>query len=217
MSDFAAARLHMVQNQLMPNKVTDARVAAAMADVPREKFVPEAVAGVAYLDEDLEIAPGRYVMEPMVLARMLQAVDARDGELALDVGCGTGYSVAVLARLVGTVVGLESDEALAARAGTILADLGVDNAVVVGGAHAEGQADQGPYDLIVLGGSVPRAPEVLKSLLADGGRLIGVIEHNGVGRATLITRKGEGYLSEVLFDAMVPPLPGFEETTGFVF
>jgi protein-L-isoaspartate(D-aspartate) O-methyltransferase len=217
MSDFAAARLHMVQNQLQPNKLTDDRVAAAMAEVPRERFVPETVAGVAYLDEDLEIAPGRYLMEPMVLARMLQAIEAGPGDLALDVGCGTGYSTVVLAKLVGTVVGLESDEELAARADDILADLSVDNAVVVVGELAAGRADQGPYNLILLGGSTPRIPEGLKDQLDEGGRLVGVVKRAGVGRATMITRRGDDFHDEELFDAMAPPLPGFEEDAGFVF
>ncbi len=217
MSNFAAQRLHMVQSQLLPNQVDDIRVAAAMSDVPRERFVPAAVAGVAYLDDDLEIAPGRYLMEPMVLARLLQAANTNDGELALDVGCGTGYSSAVLAQLVGTVVGLESDESLADQATAVLGDLGVDNAVVVSGALADGKADQGPYNLILLGGAVAAVPQGLKDQLDEGGRLICVVAGNGIGRATVITRSGEKFLVEEVFDAMVPPLPGFEKADGFVF
>jgi protein-L-isoaspartate(D-aspartate) O-methyltransferase len=217
MSDFAAARLHMVQNQLQPNKVTDNRVAAALSNVPRERFVPDAVAGVAYLDEDIEIASGRFIMEPMVLARLLQAADAQPGDLALDVGCGSGYSSAVLAQLVGTVVALESDEALTTRATAVLAELGVDSAVVVSGALAEGQAEQGPYNLILLGGSVPAVPQSLQDQLDDDGRLLAVVDQNGVGVATMITRRGDKFLSEPLFDAMIPPLPGFEQISGFVF
>lgn len=217
MSDFAAARQHMVQNQLQPNKLTDERVAAAMSDVPRERFVPDAVSGVAYMDGDLEIAPGRYLMEPRVLARLLQAAQAAPGELALDVGCSTGYASAVLAQLVGTVVGLESDEALSTQAGNILAELGVDNAVVVNGDLTEGKADQGPFNLILLGGSVPQVPQVLKDQLDEGGRLLGVVNKGGIGRGTVITRRGDKFLQEELFEATVPPLPGFEEQGGFVF
>jgi len=217
MSNFAAQRQHMVQNQLLPNKVDDARIAAAMLEVPRERFVPEAVAGVAYLDDDLEIAAGRFLMEPMVLARLLQAANPQAAELALDVGCATGYSSAVLAQLVGTVVGLESDEALAAQATSVLADLAVDNAVVVEGALTEGKADQGPYNLILLGGAVGVVPPALTDQLDEGGRLICVIADNGIGRATVMTRRGDTILVEEIFDAMVPPLPGFEKTAGFVF
>jgi len=217
MSNFAAQRQHMVQNQLLPNKVDDARIAAAMLEVPRERFVPKEVAGVAYLDDDLEIAAGRFLMEPMVLARLLQAANPQAAELALDVGCATGYSSAVLAQLVGTVVGLESDEALAAQATSVLADLAVDNAVVVEGALTEGKADQGPYNLILLGGAVGVVPPALTDQLDEGGRLICVIADNGIGRATVMTRRGDTILVEEIFDAMVPPLPGFEKTAGFVF
>ena len=217
MPDFAAARHHMVQNQLEPNRVSDARVAAAMEAIPRETFVPEAMTGVAYLDEDIEIAPGRYLMEPMVFARMLQSATTEGGEIALDVGCATGYSAAVMANLVGTVVAVEADEALAATATANLTSLEADNAVVMVGDHTVGYAEQGPYDVIVIEGQVADVPQALTDQLSEGGRLIAVVGDGSVGRLIRLTRSGDTLLKEELFDAMLPPLTGFEQKQGFVF
>src|SRR5690606_14885102 len=134
MTDFAAARLNMVESQVRVNAVTDGRLIDAIAAVPRERFVPMSRQGIAYMDEDVKIADGnppRFLMEPRVFAKLAQLAAIGPDDLVLDIGCGTGYSTAVLARLAGTVVALESDEDLAARAGATLSDLGVDNAVVV--------------------------------------------------------------------------------------
>src|SRR3546814_4666510 len=131
MTDFAAARLNMVESQIRTNKGTDPGLVAACEAVAREAFVGEARRSIAYVDEDLEVAPGRHLMEPMVLARLLQAAAPQPGDMALDIGCATGYSTAVLARLVETVVGLESDRALMDTANRTLNALDVDNAVVV--------------------------------------------------------------------------------------
>ncbi len=109
MKDFAATRQHMIDGQLLPNRVDDSRVVAAMREVPRERFVPRELRGVAYVDEDIAIAPGRHLMEPRVFARLLQAAEIRETDVVLDVGCGRGYSTAVMARLAGAVVALESD------------------------------------------------------------------------------------------------------------
>ena len=217
MSDFAAARHQMVQNQLEPNRVDDARVAAAMEAIPRERFVPKSMMGVAYLDEDIEIAPGRYLMEPMVFARLIQSADTVGGEIALDVGCATGYSSAVLASLVGTVVAVEADEEMAAKATENLTALEADNAVVMVGDHATGFAEQGPYDVILVGGQVQEIPVALTDQLAEGGRLVTVLGTGSVGRLVRVTKSGDKLLQENLFDAMLPPLPGFEQKTGFVF
>lgn len=217
MIDFAAARQNMVLSQLEPSQVTDASVTDAMASVPREAFVPSHLAGVAYVDEDLEIARGRYVIEPVVFARMLQAAAVKTGDLVLDVGCGTGYSTAVLARLAATVVALESEPDLAARATDTLARLAVDNAAVVTGPLAAGMAPQGPYDVIILEGSIPEPPARLAEQLAVGGRLIAVIGEGGGGKATLFQRH-DGVLSgAVLFDAAIPLLTGFGRPPEFVF
>lgn len=218
MTDFAAARLNMVESQIRTNKVTDPRIVEAFETVPREVFVGEAKRGIAYVDEDLEVAPGRYLMEPMVLARLLQAAMPKPGDMALDIGCATGYSTAVLAQLAETVVGLESERALMDAANRTLNALDVDNAVVVEGTLTAGYQKQAPYDVIVFQGAVCEIPDDVKRQLADGGRLVAVVtDAADIGRGTLVQRAGDSFSSRTLFDAATPLLPGFAREAGFVF
>ncbi|MPZ10262.1 MAG: methyltransferase domain-containing protein [Kiloniellaceae bacterium] len=218
MTDFAAARLNMVESQIRTNKVTDPRIVESFEAVAREAFVGEAQRGIAYIDEDLEVIPGRYLMEPMVLARLLQAAAPQADDMALDVGCATGYSTAVLARLVQTVVGLESDRSLMDMANRTLNALDVDNAVVVEGALDAGYQKQAPYDVIVFQGAVSEVPVGIKRQLADGGRLAAVvIDTTGLGRGMLIQRTGDSFSGRTLFDASTPVLPGLARQPGFVF
>lgn len=216
-SESAARRRHMIDSQLKPNKVVDARVLDAMAAVPREPFLPRDLTGVAYLDEDLPIAPSRFLMEPMVFARLLQAAEIQPGDVVLDIGCGSGYSAAVLCRLAGTVVALESDKALAIRAQKLLSELACDTVALVEGELSQGYPSQAPYNVIVLEGSVPEVPEAISNELAEGGRLVAVVRDRGAGRATLFTRRAGILGRRVLFDAATPELPGFRAPAGFVF
>ncbi len=218
MSDFAAARFNMVENQIRPNRVTDARVLEAMADVPRERFVPKKLQDAAYIDEDLAIADGRFLMEPAVFARLVQAAAITPDDLVLDVGCGTGYSTAVLARLAASVVAVESDPQLVERASALLAELDADNAAVVEAPLEAGYPKQAPYDAIVLGGAVDEAPRALTDQLAEGGRLVAVVTGgSAVGRGEVMLRRRGGLSRRVLFDAAVPLLPEFRVERGFVF
>ena len=212
----------MVDGQLRPNRVTDSRVVAAMSEIPRELFVPKVLRGVAYVDEDIEIAPGRYLMEPRVFARLLQTAEVREADVVLDVGCGRGYSTAVLARLAGTVVALESDETMATKASDTLTGLQVDNAIVVTGELAVGYSSQAPFDVVFLSGAVDSVPQALTSQLAQGGRVLAVVGTGGAGtggcgQATLILRHEDLLVRRCLFDASIPPLPGFQREPGFVF
>jgi protein-L-isoaspartate(D-aspartate) O-methyltransferase len=218
MIDYAAARLNMVESQLRTNRVSESALLEAFEQVPRERFLPEDVRSIAYVDEDIPLGGGRHLMEPMVLARLLQAARPDPHDVALDVGCGPGYASAILARLAGTVVALEDDPEMAARANRILAELGIDNAVVVEGALGGGYPKQAPYNVILLDGAVAEIPPAIVRQLADGGRLVTIVrDSEGVGRATLVQRSGEVVSSRVLFDAAVPLLPGFAPEPGFVF
>ena len=220
MTDFAAARLNMVESQVRVNAVTDERLIAAMAAVPRERFVPISRQGIAYMDEDIRISDGkapRFLMEPRVSAKLAQLAAITADELVLDIGCGTGYSTAVLSRLAGTVVALESDEDLAAQAGATLSDLGVDNAVVVAGALPDGYAKQAPYDVIFINGMVSSIPETLQSQLRENGRLVAVAGDGVSGRARLYMRAGDAFSGRDAFDANIRFLPGFEPVESFVF
>ena len=208
----------MVESQLRTNKVTDLRVLDAFETVPRELFVPEPLRGIAYVDEDVALGSGRFVMEPRVLARLLQAAQPGPEDMALDLGCGSGYATAILSRLVATVVALEVDAALAEAANRTLDKLEIDNAVVVEGRLAEGYPKQAPYNVILLGGAVAEIPAAIADQLAEDGRLVTVVSAGpGLGRATLMRRDGGVISSRVLYDASLPVLPGFEAAPGFVF
>ena len=216
--DFAAARRNMVESQLRTNQITDAAVLAAMGELPRERFVPEKLAEIAYVDEDLAIGGGRYLMEPMVLGRMLQVVGPRSEDVALCVGCGTGYAAGVLSRICGAVFALESEADLAARATRLLSEQGIDNVFVVAGDLVRGWAKESPYNVILLEGAVAEVPPEILDQLAEGGRLATVIRpESGVGSATLFEKRRGRVSRRALFDAHVPFLRGFERREGFVF
>ncbi len=216
--DYAAARLHMVDSQIKTNKVTDTRLLEAFEEVPRERFVHESQRGYAYIDEDLKVADERYLVEPMVQARMIQAADIKSSDVVLDIGAGPGYSTAIIARVAATVVALESDEGLAKHAIRTLEELGVDNAIVIKEALTEGYPKQAPFNVILINGAVSEVPKQIVDQLADGGRLVTVIRgERGVGRATYMERLGDTISRRELFDAATPFLPGFRRQPGFVF
>lgn len=220
MTDFAAARRMMVDGQVRTADVTDPRLLAAMLELPRERFFPEEKAALAYLDLDVPVSeaggPVRRLLKPMVLAKLIQAAGIAATDRVLDVGCATGYSTALLARLVGSVVGLEEDPALARRATEALAPAGLTNATIVTGPLTRGWPQEGPYDLIVLQGSTEIAPVALFDQLKDGGRLVCVLGRSP-GKAMLY-RRIEGELSgRPVFDAAAALLPGFAKRQEFVF
>lgn len=209
-------RLNMVESQLRTNKVTDTRLILAMAEVPRSRFLPERLAGVAYVDEDMALGDGRHVMEPMVFARLVQAAAIQASDVVLEIGTGCGYGTSVLARLASTVVSVESDAALAAGAAARLSAMGVDNAVVVHGELTAGHAAQAPYDVVIFEGAVADVPAAILAQLGPAGRLVAVQRRgDGPGRAILWQRSDAGLASRILFDANTPLLPGFEPVAAF--
>lgn len=216
--DFAAARANMVDCQLRTNKVRDALLLRAFETVPRELFVRDGQRSIAYVDEDLQVAPGRFLIEPMVLARLLQAAEIAPDDLVLEIGGGSGYVTAILAHLGATVVSLESDEDLAAAAAEAHTQLGIDNVLMVVGPLDQGYDKQAPYNVIVINGAVGEVPEAIANQLADGGRLVTVVRRDaGPGQAVLVERHGANVSHRVLFDAATPVLPEFAPAPGFVF
>jgi len=215
--DYAVARQHMVDSQIRTNKVTDERLIEAIRALPRERFVPEPIRARSYVDDDVPLGNGRYLMEPMVTARLIQVADVKAEDMVLVVGAGTGYAAALLAQLAHTVVALESEPAFAQYAAAAFGDLSIDNAVVIEGALNAGCAKHAPYNVIYIDGAVEQVPSALTGQLADGGRMVGVLLDRGVGRATLWIKTGSAVSHRVLFDANVPTLPGFAAPTGFVF
>jgi protein-L-isoaspartate(D-aspartate) O-methyltransferase len=213
-----AARLNMVDSQLRPNRVVDQAILEAFLEVPRERFVPAHLANVACIDEDLPLGDGRWVMEPMVLGRLLQLAGIGREESVLEIGSTTGYGLAVMARLARRVVGLECDPALARQAAQNLAALGVANATVATGPLAAGHPAGAPYDVILFAGAVGEIPEAVAAQLGPGGRLLAVVKSGaGMGEATLCTRVGGTLARRVVFDAGTPLLPGLAPQPSFVF
>jgi protein-L-isoaspartate(D-aspartate) O-methyltransferase len=218
MADYTAARLNMVESQIRPNRVTDARLLGALLDVSREVFLPERLRGVAYVDEDLPISPGRYLMEPMVFARLVQAARVKPTDAVLEIGGATGYGAAVLARLALRVVFLENNREIVGAAEAALRRLDASNVKCVSGSLADGHPADAPYDVIIFSGAVEQVPSPVADQLADGGRLVAVVTPPGEpGRATLITRVGSSFSRRVIFDAGTPVLPGLQLEPGFAF
>jgi len=218
MNSFDAARIRMIESQLRPNKVADERVLRAFASTRRELFVPEHLRRVAYIDEDLPLGGGRYLMEPMVAARLLQAAEVEPGDTALVVGAGTGYEAALTGALARNAIALEEDPELARRARAALVDHAIAVVNVVEGPLRDGYRARAPYDVILFGGAIAEVPTEIASQLAEGGRLLAVVRHEtAVGRATLTTRTGGVLARRVIFDAATPVLPGFSPKPAFVF
>jgi protein-L-isoaspartate(D-aspartate) O-methyltransferase len=214
MFDTVAARRMMVDGQIRTADVTDLDLIGAMLAVPRERFVPAALAELAYCDGDIALGGGRALLKPMVLAKLIQAARVKGGDRVLDVGCGTGYSSAVLARLGATVVALEQDEALARQAKDALAGAGV---TVVTGPLTAGWPAAAPYDVILLEGATEVIPEALGRQLKPDGRLACIFGRGPTGKAT-IYRPAEGSLAgRPIFDAAATLLPGFVAPPAFVF
>lgn len=217
MTDYASLRRNMVDSQVAPNEVTDRRVLRAMGEVPREMFVSEAQKPVAYIDQDLKHGGGRVLLSPMTVARLVQLAGIEAGHSVLDIGCGSGYVSAVAARLAGRVIGLESDPGLALRARQSLATLGLGNTKVVEGPLEAGYPGEGPYDAVILSGSVPEVPDRLTRQVKEGGRLVAIIGETASGRLTVFTRIGNALGAQARYDAPLAPLPGFERAPAFVF
>jgi protein-L-isoaspartate(D-aspartate) O-methyltransferase len=221
MTDFSTARQKMVDSQVRPSDVTDLRIIDAMLAVPRELFVPENRRAMAYLDLDLDVSeagsPKRFLIKPAVLARMLQAAEIKDTDSVLIVGCATGYSAAVTAKLAGRVTATESEGSLAAGAAATLAKVGCGNVTARSGAAADGDAAGAPYDVIVLDGATEIVPDGLYEQLRQDGRLVGIFAKSRPQRAMLVTRSQNDFGHRALFDASAPVLPGLERLPAFVF
>ncbi|WP_029057149.1 protein-L-isoaspartate O-methyltransferase family protein [Stappia stellulata] len=220
MGDFERARTHMVDNQLRTNDVTDHGILDAMASVPRERFVPASRRSIAYSDSDIPLSVGdtqRYLMKPHVFAKLIQLAKIGPDDVVLCVGCASGYSVAVLAELAGSVVGLEATADATAAASDLLVDLGIENAAVVDGDLVTGAASEGPYDVIVIDGAIEHLPDALTAQMKDGGRLVAIEGVGGAGVARLYVRSGEAVSGRFAFNATAHVLPGYQAAKEFVF
>jgi protein-L-isoaspartate(D-aspartate) O-methyltransferase len=219
MTDFALARRNMIDSQLRPNRVTNARLLAAIEEVPRERFLPEPLRAVAYADDDVPLGNARYLMEPMVLARLIQALQCQPDDRALVVASGRGYGGAVLARLVTSVVAVESDAMLAAAAQQTAKELGVERVRQIVGPMEQGAPDSAPYDAILIEGAVKVVPQAILDQLGEGGRLCTVLASppGALGVAQVFVKEGGVSSGRALFEAGTPSLPGFAPPPRFTF
>lgn len=216
MNEFEQARKQMVDSQIRPADVTDRRLLAAFLSVPRHIFTPRARIASAYADAEVATGEQRTMMRPRDLAKLIQAADIQPGELVLDIACGRGYSTAILAHMAETVVGLDDDEDGVSRIGALLAQAGADNAVAVTGDVKAGVPSQGPFDVIVVNGSVSEVPQAWFDQLAMDGRLVAIVRQGPIGKATVFTRSAAGIGERIVFDATAKLLPGFAREPGFV-
>lgn len=215
MTDFAARRTMMVDTQVRPSDVTKFPIIEAMLAVPREAFVPADKREAAYMGEHVVIGGGRVVLDARTLAKMLDALDIQPDETVLDLGCGLGYSTAVIARMAEAVVAVEEDETLAAEAQRTLSSHGVDNAAVIVGKLAEGAPKAGPYDVITLQGAVETVPAGLLAQIKEGGR-IGCLFMEGSLGVARVGYKIDGQVTwRYVFNAAAPVLPGFVAKRAF--
>ena len=225
MTDFAQARKNMVDCQIRTSGVTHAGLLNAFETVPREIFAPDALKGIAYFDEDVVIAKGRALLEPLTLSRMLEAAELSEDDVALDIGGATGYGAAILSSNVSTVIALESKEEYLNAAQAHWKELEVCNIIACQGALKDGQPDKGPYSLIVMHGAVPQVPKNIAAQLAPNGRLLTIIKEPGskIGQATLIKNieaqaLGESaFSSYTLFECGAEYIEGFAPKPAFSF
>jgi protein-L-isoaspartate(D-aspartate) O-methyltransferase len=215
MTDYATRRTVMVDTQVRPSDVTKFPIIDAMLSVPREAFVPQLLREAAYLGENLDLAEGRVVLDPRILAKMLDALDIQPDDLVLDIGPAYGYSSAIIAHMAEAVVGVEPDAELAEEAQRILSEHDVDNVLVQQADLTAGAPEHGPYDAVAVQGGIERLPDAIAAQIKDGGRIACIFMQGTMG----VVRIGYKYDGRITwrdsFDAGAPVLPGFEKRSEF--
>ena len=217
--DFKIARKNMVENQIRANKVTSLNVINAFLDVPREKFVPDALQEISYVDEDIQLSRNRFMMKPMILARLFQSLNLKGNENVLHVGSNSGYGSAILSRICSSVISLESDKKLFEISIHTFSNMGFDNVVPLHGSMENGVEKEAPFDIIFIEGSIEREPKSLFSQLNENGKLIAIIRPANIkiGKAKLFFKISNEIGLENLFDAQVSKLSIFKSKTKFSF
>ncbi len=217
--DFKIARKNMVENQIRANKVTSLNVINAFLDVPREKFVPDALQEISYVDEDIQLSRNRFMMKPMILARLFQSLNLKGNENILHVGSNSGYGSAILSRMCSSVISLESDKKLFETSVHTFSNLGFDNVVPLHGSMENGVEKEAPFDIIFIEGSIETEPKSLFGQLNENGKLIAIIRPANIkiGKAKLFFKIINEIGLENLFDAQVSKLSIFKSKTKFSF
>ncbi len=216
--EFEIARRNMVLSQLKPNKVTDEKVLEAFLQVPREIFVKKAQSKHCYIDENLMINKKRYLLNPVVLARLIQSLELNRDKTILCLGSGIGYSLVILSFLAGTVIGIDTDKKLVDDSTRIILSLNVDNVAIIRNSIDKGYLQQAPYDAILIEGSVKKVPEIILNQLNENGKLATVEEQNeNHGHAVVYEKIDKNFVRSYLFDTNVPILNSFVGRFTFKF
>ncbi len=216
--DFEQARFNMIEQQIRPWDVLDPDVLQLLSLVRREDFVPASLRPLAFSDTELPLSAERRMLAPKVEAKLLQELQIKPGERVLELGTGAGYLTALLAHQAAEVVSVDSDAALLEQARAALRRTGLSRVELVQGEPSAGYAARGPYDAIVLTGSVPELPEALLAQLKPQGRLLAIVGQEPVMRAVLVRQTGPGQrVSTELFDTVAARLPGVGELSPFAF
>ena len=214
--EFSQLRHRMVESQIRTMGVNSPTVLAAFEEVPREKFVSEEFVEFAYIDDQVDIGHGRMVLEPLVIALILQALTITKDSVVLEVGSGTGYITSLLSLLGGTIVALEINEGLASKASENLLDIGMDNVLVINESMVDGYTKQAPYDVIFFSGGAEVIPDNIVDQLADGGRLGAVVPGaDSLGKGIVIQKFGSSITKREIFSGKAKTLPGFSKVVPF--
>ena len=216
---FTKARKIMLESQIRPNKVIDEMVLSAFAKIPREIFVHKSMQDIAYIDEDLPLSNGRYLMEPMVLARLIQSLELNASDNVMIIGIGTGYSVAIISQIVTSVIGIESRATLIQKAENNLTELDITNAVLFKERLQDGFSREAPYNAILIDGGISFIPESILDQLTNNGKLVSIYRPNieTAGEASIWMRSGTKFSRKCLFNAQVPTLEEFRAKPEFIF
>ncbi len=216
---FNKARKIMLESQIRPNKVIDEMVLSSFANIPREIFVHKSMQDIAYLDEDLPLSNGRYLMEPMVLARLIQSLQLSESDNVMIIGVGTGYSVAIISQIVTSVIGIESRATLIQKAENNLTELDITNAVLFKERLQDGFSKEAPYNAILIDGGISFIPESILDQLSNNGKLVSIYRPDSetVGEASIWMRSGTKFSRKCLFNAQVPTLEEFRAKPEFIF
>lgn len=223
MGDFKLERENMVESQIRTNAITNAQLLRAFYNVPREVFTPPSQRSLAYMDGPLRVEnarngqAARYLLAPMVLAKLIQLAEIESSDKVLDVGCATGYSSAILAHLAHRVIAVESDAGLAALAKDALKEQGIGNVEIVVGPIEEGAPDFAPYNVILINGRIELAPDGLLGQLAPGGRLVTVYGSETASKAQIFRKIDSNIQALAAFDGAAPLLDSFAAKHSFVF
>lgn len=217
MMNYEQARSNMVDCQIHPQGVISADLLNAYETLPREQFLPEEKRGIAYIDNEIPLSDGRFLMDATTHARLVQALQLTSGHAVLDIGDSSGYSAAILSKLAGTVIALEEISGFSEKAEPVWNSLGCSNIVSFQSSMRAGLEKHAPYDAILINGAVSYVPQALLNQIKDGGRLVAVLkpQERSQGKAVLYVRSGDVFSDCVLFDSSLPYLQGFEPKHDF--